>query len=115
MFEINKFVYKDLSIELSLIGRLDRNAKQDFQKEIQKSQCMRPQKIYINLVEVSSIDCVGVGMLASAHTSSRQLQIAIVLIVTKGHVLQTLEIAGIKRILPVIYGDHHNNFPLNLL
>ena len=111
-FQLRQSVYEGHLIVITLIGDFNQNAVQEFHSEIKRAQSQNPQQIYIDLVKVSSIDCAAVGALASAYSSSRQLQIELMLVVTEGAVLTTLEMAGIKSIVPIIYSNLHEVFPL---
>ncbi len=112
MFQIKKKLYETHLIVLTLIGEFDQKVKQEFLHEIQNAQRVTPQQIFVNLVNLSSIDCTALGSLVLAHTSSIQLQIDFVLIMSQGHIQQTLELAGIEKVIPVIFSDPHRGFPL---
>ena len=112
MFQILKKFYDPHLIVFTLIGEFSQNVKQEFLQEIKSAQCAAPQQIFVNLVKVSSIDCVALGSLASAYTSSIQLQIEFLLIVSQGHIQDVLELAGMEKVIPVICRDSHNDFPL---
>ena len=111
MFQIKKKLYETDLIVLTLTGEFEQNVKQEFLHEIQSAQRVTPQQIFVNLVNVSSIDCTALGSLVLAHTSSIQLQIEFLLIMAQGHIQQTLELAGLQKVIPVIYSDPHQDFP----
>ncbi len=112
MFQIKKKLYDTHLIVLTLIGDFDKKVKQAFLDEIQNAQGVTPQQIFVNLVNVSSIDCTALGSLVLAHTSSIRLQIEFLLIISQGHIQQTIELAGIEKVIPVIFSAPHQEFPL---
>ncbi len=112
MFQIKKKLYETHLIVLTLIGEFDQKVKQEFLHEIQSAQEVTPQQIFVNLVNVSYIDCTALGSLVLAHTSSVQLQIEFLLIMSQGHIQQALELAELEKVIPVLYSDPHQDFPL---
>ena len=113
MFQIKKKFHDTHLVVLYLIGEFDQTVKQNFLHEIQSAQRVTPRQIFVNLVNVSCIDCTALGSLVLAHTSSIQLQIELLLIMAQGHIQQTLELAGIQKVIPVIFSDPHHDFPFN--
>ncbi len=112
MFQIKKYDYDPNLIVFILIGEFAKKRKLEFLKEIENAQRETPQQIFVNLAQVTSIDCMALGSLLLAHRRSKQFQIEFALIVSQGSVKQALEFAGIDNVIPMIVCNPHNDFPL---
>ena len=90
----------DLAI-LALSGRLDFNARHDYQSAIQKAKESGAHRIVLNLKDVSFIDSAALGLITVAFKDLQQAKIGLVLAEAQDYVKKIFDLANLGNIIPI--------------
>ena len=80
---------------LTLVGRMDFQARQSFHQAMQKASLAQPKHVILNLSQVPYIDSAGIGLLMLAYKKMEKDNIHLSLEVSKGYVLDVLTLTKI--------------------
>ena len=89
------------SMVLTMVGRMDFQARKVFQCAIENATFSRPHQIILKFSNVPFIDSTGIGLLMVAHKSLTQSQIALSLEVPQGYVMDVLNFASIGKTIAI--------------
>ena len=91
---------------LALSGKLDFQSHKSFQTAIAQAQATDHCQIILNLRQVPFIDSAGLGLLAMAYQNLKLANRQLILAAPQDYVLRVLELANIRKMMPIVATEH---------
>ena len=98
--QIVEQVHADAMV-LRLAGQLNFQARQLFNRAIEKAASTRPKHIVLNFAHVSFINSAGLGLLMLAHKKLEEAHIRLSLEVSKGFVWEVMLLTNLGQKIPI--------------
>ena len=100
--ELTVIEQSDDLTHVALAGQLDLQGVEEIEDTFYRNTTSREKPVIVDMAQVNFIGSLGIGMLVRVSQSMRTLDMKMVMMNTTGLVDETLRIANIDKLIPIV-------------